>query len=131
MTSLLGVQRSDSQVVLRLSGSPENVRTARLVAVATARRANMSEGCVDEVRIGVGEAVTWAIQSAGSAAVEVVVDAPEDAQLSVSVRRILEEGAEAEAPMDTLAMALLTGLADDVSVHDDGVTLTWNPGSWT
>ena len=131
MSSLLGLERSDTQVVLRLSGSPENVRTARLVAVATARRANMSEGCIDEVRIGVGEAVTWAIQSAGSATVEVVIAAPEDAEFSVSVRPLKAEGLEAEAPMDTLAMALLTGLADQVSVHEQGVTLSWDPGSWT
>ena len=131
MSSDLGVQRSDAQVVLRLSGSPENVRTARLVAVATARQVDMSEGCVDEVRIGVGEAVTWAVQNAGPATVEVVIDAPQDAGFSVSVRRLPQEGAEPEAPMDTLAMALLTGLADDVSVHDTGVTLTWDPGSWT
>ena len=131
MSSLLGVERPDSQVVLRLSGSPENVRTARLVAVATARRAGMSEGCIDEVRIGVGEAVTWVIQRAGAAAVEVVIAAPDGAELTVSVRRVEPVGLESDAPMDNLARALLTGLADDVAVDEDGVTLSWHPGAWT
>lgn len=131
MTTQPARDGSDAHVVLRLIGSPQNVRTARLVAAATARRTDMSESCIDEVRIGVGEAVTWAIQRAQGGAVEVVVTTPDGGDYAVSVRRVQGPGASAvHEPMDSLAMALLTGLADEVAVDDDGVTLSWHPDSW-
>ena len=42
-------------VALRFQPSPEHVRTARLVAVAVARRAGFDEARLDEVRLAVGE----------------------------------------------------------------------------
>ena len=40
---------------------PEHVRTARLVAVAVARRAGVDEALLDEVRLAVGEASSRAV----------------------------------------------------------------------
>ncbi len=65
--------RAPHDVVLRVGGSPENVRTARLVAAAVARREGLPEDRVDEVRIAVGEAVTWAMHTAGEHVVELVL----------------------------------------------------------
>lgn len=50
-----------AQVVLRFAPLPEHVRTARLVAVAMARRSGVEEGLLDEVRLAVGEACSRAV----------------------------------------------------------------------
>lgn len=120
------------QVILRLSGSPENVRTARLVAVATARRTGMPEACIDEVRLCVGEAVTWAVQRSTSATIELVIDSGEGAAFRAVVRWL--PPVPASPPSDTtdnLSLALLEGLADSVHVDDYGVTMVWDADSWT
>jgi anti-sigma regulatory factor (Ser/Thr protein kinase) len=48
-------------VRLGFSPAPAHVRTARLVAVAVARRAGVPEGLLDEVRLAVGEACSRAV----------------------------------------------------------------------
>ncbi|HEY3505009.1 MAG TPA: ATP-binding protein [Actinocatenispora sp.] len=48
-------------VRLGFSPAPAHVRTARLVAVAVARRAGVSEDLLDEVRLAVGEACSRAV----------------------------------------------------------------------
>ncbi len=48
-------------VRLGFSPAPAHVRTARLVAVAVARRAGVAEGLLDEVRLAVGEACSRAV----------------------------------------------------------------------
>lgn len=48
-------------VRLGFSPSPAHVRTARLVAVAVARRAGVAEELLDEVRLAVGEACSRAV----------------------------------------------------------------------
>lgn len=48
-------------VRLGFSPAPVHVRTARLVAVAVARRAGVSEDVLDEVRLAVGEACSRAV----------------------------------------------------------------------
>jgi anti-sigma regulatory factor (Ser/Thr protein kinase) len=49
-------------VTLRLSPQRAHVRTARLVAVAMARRSGVSEQILDEIRLAVGEACGRAVQ---------------------------------------------------------------------
>ena len=44
-----------SIVALRFQPTAEHVRTARLIAVAAARRAGVDEARLDEVRLAVGE----------------------------------------------------------------------------
>lgn len=51
----------DAPVVLRFAPLPEHVRTARLVAVALARRVGVEDGLLDEVRLAVGEACSRAV----------------------------------------------------------------------
>jgi anti-sigma regulatory factor (Ser/Thr protein kinase) len=51
-----------STVALRFVPAAEHVRTARLVAVAVARRAGMSEEECDAVRLAVGEACARAVR---------------------------------------------------------------------
>jgi anti-sigma regulatory factor (Ser/Thr protein kinase) len=54
-------ESSGAPVVLRFAPLPEHVRTARLVAVALARRAGVEDGLLDEVRLAVGEACSRAV----------------------------------------------------------------------
>jgi anti-sigma regulatory factor (Ser/Thr protein kinase) len=60
-------------VVLRFAPLPEHVRTARLVAVALARRAGVEDGLLDEVRLAVGEACSRAVGLHRNAAPDVPV----------------------------------------------------------
>lgn len=48
-------------VRLEISPTPANVRTARLVAVAVARQAGLSDAVLDEIRLAVGEACARAV----------------------------------------------------------------------
>jgi anti-sigma regulatory factor (Ser/Thr protein kinase) len=48
-------------VGLKVPATPAHVRTARLVAVAAARRAGLPEDLLDELRLGVGEACARAV----------------------------------------------------------------------
>ena len=49
-------------VEVRFSPLPEHVRTARLLAVAVARRSHVDESLLDEVRLAVGEACSRAVR---------------------------------------------------------------------
>jgi serine/threonine-protein kinase RsbW len=51
-----------STVELSFAPLPAHVRTARLIAVAVARRAGLSPEVLDEVRLAVGEACTRAVE---------------------------------------------------------------------
>ena len=54
--------RTATHVVrLEISPPPAHVRTARLVAVATARRSGVGEELLDEIRLAVGEACSRAV----------------------------------------------------------------------
>lgn len=119
-------------VVLRVGGSPENVRTARLVAAAVARREGLPEDRVDEVRIAVGEAVTWAMHAEDDHVVELVLGPGDTGTFVVRV----EGGISGDVPLpddtlagagsDGLALALLRGLADEVLIAGETTVLTWN-----
>jgi hypothetical protein len=128
----MGAVAGDDDVVLRIGGSPENVRTARLVAAAVARREGLPEDRVDEVRIAVGEAVTWALNTIRDRAVEVVLGpgGPNGDEFVVRVGGGLalmssEATGLPERGGDDLAVALLQGLADEVHVDGDVTVLTW------
>lgn len=108
-------------VTLRFRPSAEHVRTARLVAVAVARRAGFDEARLDEVRLAVGEICARAVRRCESLDVgEAVVVALDDADGDLVVEVVDEadgsgDGGVAEEPV---ALALVRGLADDVGLLD-------------
>lgn len=126
----MSVDAGADDVLLRVGGSPENVRTARLVAAAVARREGLPEDRVDEVRIAVGEAVTWAMQGVADHVVQIVLG-PGAAGTDEFVVRVAggtgggpgEPGAD---ETEGLAVALLRGLADQVSIEGGTTVLTWS-----
>ena len=127
-------------VKLAFSPTPAHVRTARLVAVATARNAGVAEGALDEIRLAVGEACSRAVglhvqhkrpelievEFTNGYRFEVVVrdSAPADKALHADLAVATPFGAdgafaETESEEEVAAgvgLALLTGLVEDVTV---------------
>ena len=136
---------------LRFSALPAHVRTARLVAVAMARRAGVEEGALDEVRLAVGEAcsravalhrahcpdelVTVELGDSGSRFVVQVIDragdlTDEPAGAGDDVIELVDP-AEPDAPALSpgIGLAVIAGLVEDVEVRpgpDGGtVRMSW------
>lgn len=134
-------------VELQVPAAPAHVRTARLVAVAAARRAGLPENLLDELRLGVGEACARAVAlhlvHAPTAPVDVrVVD--EDGCLTVSVSDVgpppeqvggglpdlVRSSLMNTEPADPrVPLAFLAGLVDDLKIlagpHGTTVRLRW------
>ncbi|CAA9474256.1 MAG: Serine-protein kinase RsbW [uncultured Solirubrobacteraceae bacterium] len=133
-------------VELLLPAQAAHVRTARLVVVMAARRAGLSEGLLDELRLAVGEACARAVglhaRHGLDERVEVAVT-DDVTGLSVSVTDhgpaagpavddvaggILDDegGADEDAVDPDVSLALLAGLVDEVEVtaRDAGTTVT-------
>jgi anti-sigma regulatory factor (Ser/Thr protein kinase) len=104
-------------VALRFHAAPEHVRTARLVAVAVARRAGMDEVRLDEVRLAVGEvcarAVRRSLQSGNTGDVVVELD-DQGPTLDVVVT---DSAGMGESEEESVSLPLVRGLADAVSVE--------------
>ena len=118
-------------VALRFQAAPEHVRTARLVAVAVARRAGLDEVRLDEIRLAVGEmcarAVRRSLQSGKRGDVLVELD---DHGPTLDV--VVTDGAGlGESEEESVSLPLVRGLADSVTVQDGPggaggvVTMTW------
>ncbi len=131
-------------VRLRFPPKAGHVRTARLVAVAAARRSGLDDVRLDELRVAVGEACTRALHRCEAAGVTEPVLLTVDVTshgLTVEVtdhggtnRRAPgrgrapghggasqesgEDERELAAPEDPFVVALLQGLADAVEVLD-------------
>ncbi|MDH6111459.1 anti-sigma regulatory factor (Ser/Thr protein kinase) [Kitasatospora sp. MAP12-15] len=129
-------------VELRFSALPEHVRTARLVAAAVARRAGVDESVLDEVRLAVGEACSRAVglhQRGGlSGAVRValtdqekrfLIEVGDGAGALSDIAAAGEASESGEGVDDTLGLAVITGLVEDVEVgrDDDGglIRMSW------
>jgi anti-sigma regulatory factor (Ser/Thr protein kinase) len=133
-------------VHLRFSALPAHVRTARLVATTVARRSGVDDDLLDEIRLAVGEACSRAVgQHARSGLHEPVsmrlhsepgsfcVEVADVVPLGVPLVRISSPADLLDAdPADmdeSLGLALLAGLVDDVQVVPgvDGVVvrMTW------
>ncbi len=104
-------------VALRFQAAPEHVRTARLVAVAVARRAGMDEVRLDEIRLAVGEmcarAVRRSLQSGTQGDVLVELD-DQGPTLDVTVTDGSDVG---EVEEESVSLPLVRGLADAVTVE--------------
>jgi anti-sigma regulatory factor (Ser/Thr protein kinase) len=131
-------------VELLLSPLPSHVRTARLVVLAAARRAGLEDGLVDEIRLAVSESTSRAVALNARHAAEVPVkilvsDDPTGLTLSVTdagpaagpgpddLSEELLAGQDAgEAADPDVALAVLTGLVDDVEIEPavTGTTVT-------
>ncbi len=122
-----------STVALRFQPSSEHVRTARLVAVAVARRAGLDEARLDEVRLAVSEVCARAVRRCQLGAVDLPLlveldDAGDHLEVVVTDCAPAEPSAEA----DVVELALVRGLAESVVVRDGPggpgglVRLTWD-----
>lgn len=136
---------------LRFSALPAHVRTARLVAVAMARRAGVEDGALDEVRLAVGEACSRAValhrvhcpdelvtvelgDSSGRFVVQVIDRvgdlAGESADAGEDVIELVEPGEpDATSLPPGIGLAVIAGLVEDVEVRpgpDAGtVRMSW------
>ncbi len=131
------VTQTDNEVVIAIARDAALVRTARLVAAAVARRAELSGALIEEVRLGVGEACAILIGS-----VEPGTPHTED-MVHVALRGAVRGGGtfvveirgtyrRPDGDLDELGIdpwALLRGVTDDVVVDLEGdratVTMTW------
>ena len=129
-------------VRLLFSPAPVHVRTARLVGVAVARRAGVADGVLDEVRLAIGEACSRAVAlhrryGLTEPILVEMVDAPDytvqvtDRAPAVEAVRTVKDTAvtglsqdgrrgeslSEEALATEMALALLTGLVDDLRVR--------------
>ena len=111
---------------LSIPPSVEHVRTARLVAVAAARRAGLDEETVDDVRLAVGEAVARAVLRHGAAelvdGIEVVVR-DDGRAFEVEVQDSTDPAVADED--DGVALALVQALVPEVSRDGGAVCLVW------
>ncbi|HEX4655693.1 MAG TPA: ATP-binding protein [Mycobacteriales bacterium] len=134
-------------VEVSFTALPAHVRTARLIALAVARRAGVDEQLLDEVRLAVGEACSRAVNvHQGSALDTPIVMRLTDEQDRFSVQVTDQgplEGAAAAPDLDDLdpqsltdtaapdgdplpdllppgfGLAVISGLVEDVSVTSD------------
>ena len=107
-------------VELLLPALPAHVRTARLVCVAVARRAGLSDALVDELRLAVGEACARAVglHARHAPDVRVAVTITDDFRgLTVAVR---DHGPAAGPAVDDMTGGLLdAGPLQDEDVDPD------------
>ena len=106
-------------VALRFQAAPEHVRTARLVAVAVARRAGMDEVRLDEIRLAVGEVCARAVRrslQSGKPGGDVVVELYDQGP---TLDVVVTDGAGlAESEEESVSLPLVRGLADAVTLED-------------
>jgi serine/threonine-protein kinase RsbW len=130
---------------------PAHVRTARLVAVAVARRSGVADSLLDEVRLAVGEACSRAVEahrlycpaepvkieltsSGGRFEVVVTDSAPEDpapaepAAVGAKLTGVVAGNGHGGL-QDGLGLAVIAELADDVKISRTpagiSVSMSW------
>ena len=102
-------------VELRFPPAAGHVRTARLVAVAVARRAGFDAARLDELRLAVGEACARAVNRCReSGCAEEILLGIDDGGPGLTVEVL--DGAAPAGEDDPVVLALLQGLADAVEV---------------
>jgi serine/threonine-protein kinase RsbW len=109
-------------VELLLSPLPSHVRTARLVAVAAARRAGLEDQLVDELRLAIGEACSRAVGLHARHAPETPVQVTVADGSGGLVVQVTDNGPAAGPAPDDLSAGLLddVGAVNAQSAGDDG-----------
>lgn len=115
---------------LTIPPQAEQVRTARLVTTAAARRCGVSEDRIDEIRLAVGEVIARSVLRLQRAGVEspVVVDITDDNELfTVSVCEAADFGDPDED--GGMALSVAEALAFEYEVRPEGpgavIRLAW------
>ena len=108
----------------------EHVRTARLVAVAAARRAGLAEDVIDDVRLAVGEVVARAVLRHAALGIErdvdlVIRDDGHAFMVGVSCEPASPETSIDGDADDGVALALVQALVPEVGVTPGTVALAW------
>lgn len=118
-------------VALTFQPAAEHVRTARLVAVAVARRVGLDETRLDEIRLAVGELCGRAVRrSAVTGVTGAIVMEVDDTDPRFCVT-VTDHAGALQDEDEYISLALVRGLADDTEVFDgpggDGgaVRLVW------
>jgi anti-sigma regulatory factor (Ser/Thr protein kinase) len=114
---------------LSIPPAAEHVRTARLVAVAAARRIGLGEEDVDDVRLAVGEVVGRAVRrhiASGSATAVDVVLRDDAARFQIEVT----DASDPSQPDDDdgVALALVGALVPELRVEGTVVVIAWPLG---
>jgi anti-sigma regulatory factor (Ser/Thr protein kinase) len=125
---------------------PAHVRTARLVAVAVARRSGVAESLLDEIRLAVGEACSRAVEAhrrycpaepvkleltdaAGRFEVVVTDSAPADEPAPVPAESRPPAANGNGGLQDGFGLAVIAELADDVKISRTpagiSVSMSW------
>lgn len=105
-------------VALTFHAAPEHVRTARLVAVAVARRSGLDEARLDEIRLAVGEVCARAVRRCLNTGVKGAVEVEIDDGGAVFGITVTDGAAVEDGDEEAIALALVRGLADTVTVED-------------
>jgi serine/threonine-protein kinase RsbW len=108
---------------------PAHVRTARLVAAAVARRSGVPEPLLDEVRLAVGEACSRAVQAHQAARLAEPVRMTLTSHPGRLEIEVINVGGPKRTAPEGLALAVISGLADDVRIEETpagtSVTMSW------
>ena len=116
-------------VELLLPAEPAHVRTARLVVVMAARRAGLSDGLLDELRLAVGEACARAVGLHARHGLDERVEVAVTDDVTGLTVSVTDHGPAAGPTVDDVAGGLLddetlgAGAADDEDAVDPDVAL--------
>lgn len=109
-------------MTLLLEASPRNVALARMFVASAVHEAGLDEEAIDDVKIAVSEAVTYAMGRVSSDGHVLVRLSPEDGAVVCSVESIGHPTAPAEgdpAPTD-IGAAIISALFLDASIDPVG-----------
>ncbi len=115
--------QTEAEVTISISRDPALVRTVRLVAAAVARRVDLEEALIEEIRFAVGEACAVMIGAAdrqSSSDGHVDVHILTDDELAVTITGKVDGGDDHIDQMGIDPWALLRGLSDNVTVDENG-----------
>ena len=115
--------QTEAEVTISISRDPALVRTVRLVAAAVARRVDLEEALIEEIRFAVGEACAVMIGAADrrpSSDGHVDVRITTDDELAVTITGEVDGGDDHVDQMGIDPWALLRGLSDNVTVDENG-----------